>query len=187
MATAHGGTVTLDLPCLTRASRGVNGMERSRRGIVSDVTGQYLPWLGVPLEHGPWAAALEMPAVTPGGLWVLALMLERRLMGFRTGFVAALVGDPLLAVAVALGVWRMGTTPPAGPSGLWRGLASGVGWLVFGLVQWWAELRSGFFTRQQAVAPPRSGISQPSTPCSATGRGRSRSAVFGRPEDPPSM
>jgi hypothetical protein len=119
------------------------------------VSGGFLPWLGVPLRHGPWAAALAVFAVTPGGLWLLALVLEHRLMGFRTGFVAVLLGDPLLSAAVARGVWRMGTAPPSGPAGPWWGLASGVGWLCFGLVQWWGELRAGFFTRQQAVAPTK--------------------------------
>ncbi|MEU0965581.1 hypothetical protein ABZ357_09145 [Streptomyces sp. NPDC005917] len=119
------------------------------------MSGPYLPWLGVPLEHGPWVAALAALAVTPGGLWVLALVLERRLMGFRTGFMAVLFGDPLLAAAVALGVRRMGAMPPSGPAGPWWGLASGGGWLVFGLVQRYRELRSGFFTRQQALAPTK--------------------------------
>ncbi|MBY8340512.1 hypothetical protein LXH13_16535 [Streptomyces spinosirectus] len=119
------------------------------------MSGRFLPWLGVPLQHGPWIAALAVLAVTPGGLWLLALLLERRLMGFRTGFVAVLLGDPLLAVAVALGVWRMGTAAPGGPAGPWWGIASGGLWLCFGLVQWWAELRAGFFTRQQALAPTK--------------------------------
>ncbi|MFR0355137.1 hypothetical protein [Streptomyces sediminimaris] len=119
------------------------------------MSGSYLPWLGVPLEHGPWSAALAVLAATPGGMWVLALVLERRLMGLRTGFLAVLIGDPLLAAAVALGVWRLGATPPSGPSGLWWGVASGGGWLAFGLAQWWSELRSGFFTRRQALAPTK--------------------------------
>ncbi|MCX3059783.1 hypothetical protein [Streptomyces beihaiensis] len=129
------------------------------------VSDGYLPWLGVPLQHGPWVAALAAFAVTPGGLWVLALVLERRLMGFRTGFVAVLVGDPLLAVAVGVGVWRTGSVlpgagaggggGPGGPTGPWWGLAFGAGWLCFGAVQWWGELRGGFFTRRQAVAPTK--------------------------------
>ncbi|MEU7305971.1 hypothetical protein [Streptomyces sp. NPDC007206] len=119
------------------------------------MSGYYLPWLGVPLEHGPWAAAAAVFAVTPGGLWLLALLLERRLMGFRTGFVAVLIGDPLLAVAVALGMWRIGTAPPGGPAGPWWGLASSGAWLCFGLLQWWRELRAGFFTRRQALAPTK--------------------------------
>ncbi|MDT0463937.1 hypothetical protein [Streptomyces gibsoniae] len=119
------------------------------------MSGRYLPWLGVPLQHGPWVAAFAVFAVTPGGLWLLALVLERRLMGLRTGFAAVLLGDPLLAVAVALGVWRMGAAAPGGPAGRWWGLACGGVWLCFGLVQWWGELRAGFFTHEQAVAPTK--------------------------------
>lgn len=114
-------------------------MSADCRGIVSDVSGRYPPWLGVPLQHGPWGAAFAVFAVTPGGLWLLALVLERRLMGLRTGSAAVLLGDPLLAVAVALGVWRMGAAAPGGPAGQWWGPAGGGVWLCFGLVQWWGE------------------------------------------------
>ncbi|MEU9446185.1 hypothetical protein AB0D42_36080 [Streptomyces sp. NPDC048304] len=92
------------------------------------MSGDYLPWLGVPLE--------------------------RRLMGFRTGFAAVLIGDPLLAVAVALRIWRIGAAPPGGPAGPWWGLASSGAWLCFGL-QWRRELRAGFSTRRQALAPTK--------------------------------
>ncbi|MFB6783016.1 hypothetical protein ACFCX0_38155 [Streptomyces sp. NPDC056352] len=68
----------------------------------------------MPLQHGPWIAALAAVAVTPGGLWLLAPLLEHRLMGFRTGFLAVLLGDPLLALAVALGMCRMGAAPRGG-------------------------------------------------------------------------
>ncbi|MFF4500431.1 hypothetical protein [Streptomyces sp. NPDC001401] len=123
--------------------------------LVLIVSGFYLPWLGVPLEHGPWVAAAATFAVTPGALWVLALVLERRLMGVRSGFVAVLLGDPLLAAAVALGVARMHGRAPSGLAGPWFGLASLVVWLGFGLVQWCGELRAGFFTWEQAVAPTK--------------------------------
>ena len=119
------------------------------------MSGGFVPWLGVPLQHGPWVAAGAAFAVTPGALWLLALLLERRLMGVRTGFVAVLLGDPLLAVAVGLGVWRIGVRRPAGAAGPWWALASAAGWLCFGLVQWRGELRAGFFTRQQAFAPTK--------------------------------
>ncbi|MFD3584629.1 hypothetical protein [Streptomyces sp. NPDC058683] len=41
---------------------------------------------------------------TPYGLWLPALVPERCLRGLRTGFGAVLLGDPLLAVAVAVSV-----------------------------------------------------------------------------------
>lgn len=119
------------------------------------MSGGCLPWLGVPLRHGPWAAAFAAFAVTPGALWLLALVLERRLMGPRTEFVAVLLGDPLLAVAVGLGVWRIGNGRPGGAAGPWWALASAVGWLGFGLVQWRGERRAGYFTREQAFAPTK--------------------------------
>ncbi|MGI5138383.1 MULTISPECIES: hypothetical protein [unclassified Streptomyces] len=81
------------------------------------MSGSHLPWLGLPHQNGPWGAAFTVFAVPPGGLWLLALVLERRLMGFRTGFVAVLLGDPLLAVASGLGIWRMGIAPPTGRGG----------------------------------------------------------------------
>ena len=128
---------------------------RVRPGIVSGVSGGLLPWLAAPLRHGPWIAAAAAFAVTPGGLWLLALLLERHLMGLRTGFAAVLLGDPLLAVAVGLGVGRIGAGRPDGPAGPWWALVSAGAWLCFGLVQWWTELRTGFFTRRQAVAPTK--------------------------------
>jgi hypothetical protein len=119
------------------------------------VSGGLVPELGVPLQHGPLLAACAAFAVTPGMLWLLALLLERRLMGPRTGFVAVLLGDPLLAAAVGLGVWRLGAGTPSGAAGPRWALASATGWLGFGLVQWRGELRAGYFTRQQALAPTK--------------------------------
>jgi hypothetical protein len=119
------------------------------------VSGIYLPVIGTALVHGPWVAAAASLAVTPGGLWILALVLERRRPGIRTGFVAVAVGDPLLALATAFGVQRMHGAPPTGAAGPWFGLASLICWSGYGLVQWATERRQGFFTREQAVAPSK--------------------------------
>ncbi|MBY8877094.1 hypothetical protein [Actinacidiphila acidipaludis] len=119
------------------------------------MSGGVLCWPAAPLRHGPWVAAAAAFGVTPAGLWLLALVLERRLMGPRTGFVAVLLGDPLLAAAVGLGVWRIGAGRPDGAAGPWPALVSAAGWLCFGLVQWRGELRKGFFTRRQAFAPTK--------------------------------
>jgi hypothetical protein len=134
---------------------GAGGIQVGPPEFVTDVRGFYITWLGVPLEHGPWVAAAASLAVTPGALWLLALVLERRLMGARSGFVAVVLGDPLLAAAVALGVQRMHGTAPTGAAGPWFGLASLIGWFGFGLFQWRGELRAGFFTREQAIAPTK--------------------------------
>ncbi|WP_280716894.1 hypothetical protein [Kitasatospora sp. MAP5-34] len=115
----------------------------------------WLPGLGEALGHGPWVAAAAAVAVTPGAMWILALLLERRWMGTREGFVAVLLGDPLLAVAVGLGVQRMRGAPPTGPADPRFASAWLVGCLGFGLLQWHTELRHGFFTREQALAPTK--------------------------------
>ncbi|GAA2133123.1 hypothetical protein GCM10009760_08950 [Kitasatospora kazusensis] len=114
-----------------------------------------LPVLDTALCHGPWIAGGASLAVTPGALWLLALVLERRRMGLRDGFLAVLLGDPLLAAAVALGVARLRGAPPAGPAAPPYAAAFLAGCLGFGLLQWRAELRSGFFTRAQALAPTK--------------------------------
>lgn len=115
----------------------------------------FLPVLGSALSHGPWIAAAASFAVTPGALWLLALLLERRRMGVRGEFLAIFLGDPLLAAAVALGVGRLHGRAPAGLAGPPYAVAFLAGCLGFGLVQWRAELRSGFFTREQALAPTK--------------------------------
>ena len=88
----------------------------------------YLPVFGEALRHGPWIAGLCVFVVTPGALIVIAKVLERRWLLPREQFAAVAYGDPLLAVAVTL---------------------------VFGLAQWRDELRRGYYTRAQAVAPTK--------------------------------
>ena len=115
----------------------------------------YLPVLGAALRHGPWVAAGASLAVTPVGFAVIAAAFEHRLFRVRREFVALSVGDPLLAVSVALGVWLARGRAPAGPAALPFGVAFGGACLAFGLVQWRAELRSGFYTRAQALSPTK--------------------------------
>ncbi len=116
---------------------------------------RYLPWIGAAISHGPRAALAASLAVTPGAVWMLALVLERRRIGLRGEFTALALGDPLLAVALALGVRQMGGRPPSGLAARRYGLVSMTGWLGFGLLQWRAELRDGYFTREQAMAPTK--------------------------------
>ena len=119
------------------------------------MTAGYLPVLGAALRHGPWVAAGASLAVTPAGFAVVAAALERRLLRPRREFLALSLGDPLLAVSVALGVWLAGGRVPSGPAALPFGLACLGGCLGFGLMQWRAELRNGFYTRAQAVSPTK--------------------------------
>ena len=117
--------------------------------------GAYLPVLGDALRHGPWLAGLCSFAVTPGALIVIALVLERRWLRPREQFAAVTYGDPLLAVAVGVGVWLTGARVPHGLTGPAAGVAAGLLPLAFGLAQWRDELRRGYYTRAQAAAPTK--------------------------------
>jgi hypothetical protein len=107
------------------------------------------------LRHGPWIAALASLAVTPVGYALVALVLERRILRPASEFVSVSCGDPLLAVAIALGVWLLHSRPPAGIASPAVGAANLAIWLGFGLWQWRDEIRKGFYTRDQAVAPTK--------------------------------
>jgi len=115
----------------------------------------YLPVLGAALRHGPWVAGLCVFAVTPGALIVIALVLERRWLVPGKQFAAVAYGDPLLAVAAGLGIWLTGPHPPHGLTGPAAGVTAVVLGLLFGLVQWRDELRRGYYTPAQAVAPTK--------------------------------
>jgi len=119
------------------------------------MTGAYIPLLADPLRHGPWVAAAASLIVTPISYAVAAVILERRVPRIREQFVALGYGDPLLAMSVALGVWLIHGHAPAAAGSLPFGVASLCGWLGFGLAQWHAELKSGFYTRAQAFAPTK--------------------------------
>jgi hypothetical protein len=115
----------------------------------------YLPVLGAALRHGPWVAGLCAFAVTPGALVVIARVLERRWLVPREQFTAVTYGDPLLAVVAGLAVWLTGSRTPHGLTGPAAGLAVVAGGLLFGLAQWRDELRRGYYTPAQAVAPTK--------------------------------
>ena len=107
------------------------------------------------LQHGPGIAALASLAVTPVGYALVALVLERRILRPASEFVAVSCGDPLLAVAIALGVWLLDGRPSAGIASAAAGVANLAIWLGFGLWQWRDEIRNGFYTRDQATAPTK--------------------------------
>jgi hypothetical protein len=119
------------------------------------VTTGYLPGLGDALRHGPWLAGLCAFAVTPGALIVIARVLERRWLRPREQFAAVTYGDPLLAIALGVGVWLTGPRVPHGLTGPVAGAAAMVLMLGFGLAQWRDELRRGYYTRAQAAAPTK--------------------------------
>jgi len=115
----------------------------------------YLPVLGAALRHGPWIAGLCAFAVTPGALIVIARLLERRWLVPREQFAAVAYGDPLLAVATGLAVGLTGSRTPHGLTGPAAGVVAVAVTLLFGLAQWRDELRRGYYTRAQAVAPTK--------------------------------
>jgi hypothetical protein len=119
------------------------------------VPGPYLPILGDALRHGPWLAGLCAFAVTPGALIVIARVLERRWMRPHEQFAAVTYGDPLLAVAVGVGVWLTGSRVPHGLTGPTAGVVAMLLTLAFGLAQWRDELRRGYYIRAQAAAPTK--------------------------------
>ncbi|NRQ31857.1 hypothetical protein HII36_08390 [Nonomuraea sp. NN258] len=118
----------------------------------------WLPGLGEALAHGPLVAFAAAFAISPGIPAVLALVLERRLLRPRAEFVAFIYGDPLLALATALGVGLCGSRPPDTVAPLLNGWPAWLiilVWLGFGLGQWYAEVRAGKYTRAQALAPTK--------------------------------
>ncbi|MCX4745714.1 hypothetical protein OG455_09295 [Kitasatospora sp. NBC_01287] len=115
-------------------------------------------WCELPavvLRHGPLVAGGAALAVTPGAVWGLGMLLERRRPRLREEYLAISLGDPLLALAVGLGVRQLHGAAPAGPAAPPCALAFAAGCLGFGLLQWRAELRAGYFSRAQALAPTK--------------------------------
>jgi len=110
------------------------------------------------VRPGPAAALLTALAITPGAHLLLAGVLERRRLRAADEYTALVYGDPLLACAAALGV----ALAPHGPPSAVRSLVTGpglavlvAGWVVFGLIQWAEEVRTGHYTPAQAVAPTK--------------------------------
>src|SRR5260370_42389231 len=88
------------------------------------------------LRHGPWIALFASLAVTPVGYALVALVLERRILRPASEFVAVSCGDPLLAIAIAFGVWLLDGQTPAGIASPPAGMAHLAIWPRFGLRQW---------------------------------------------------
>jgi len=59
-------------------------------------------YLLAPMTHGPWVALGAALLVTPIGLILIAGVFERRLLRPREQYFAFILGDPLLATAVAV-------------------------------------------------------------------------------------
>lgn len=121
-------------------------------------TGSWPAAIGPITRRGPVPTLLTALAITPGAHIVLAGVLERRRIRPADEYTALIYGDPLLALAAALGVALAPEGPPARVRPMVTGAGLGAvagGWLLFGLAQWADEVRSGHYTAAQAVAPTK--------------------------------
>jgi hypothetical protein len=110
------------------------------------------------LAHGPVVAVLAALAVSPGVHILIAGVLERRRLRASREFTALIIGDPLLALAIGIGVALSphGVSAPVQPVAMGSGIALiAGGWLCFGLWQSWEELRSGYYSLAQTWAPTK--------------------------------
>ncbi len=110
------------------------------------------------LGHGPAVAGLAALAISPGAHAIIAAVMERRVLRPRLEFMAVTVGDPLLALAIAVGVALSPHGVNAGVRPVVFGLGAvliACGWGSFGLWQWRTELRSSYYSHNQAFAPTK--------------------------------
>lgn len=114
-------------------------------------------YLLAPMTHGPWVALGAALLVTPIGLILIAGVFERRLLRPREQYFAFILGDPLLATAVAVLV-SINTPKALASSNVTRPVVLYVVaavWLTFGLWQWRHEVRRGVYNIAQALSPSK--------------------------------
>lgn len=105
--------------------------------------------------QGGWLVTLGVAAgVSPGGLWLIAIALERRLPRWSSEFVTVSIGDPAVAVALAIGSTYSMNAPQPWTSTTVVGAVSAL-WIVFGAVQLSFEIRNNFYTTQQGMSPSK--------------------------------
>jgi hypothetical protein len=96
-------------------------------------------------------------AVSPVVPWLLAFTLERRWLRLREQYLAFAIGDCVLAFAVTAGEWADGShlhqALSLGGVDL-RGAVWALG-LLGGILQWHHEIRTGVYTRSQALSPTK--------------------------------
>jgi hypothetical protein len=112
-------------------------------------------FLASPLHHGDIIALLASLFVATGSMFLLGLVLERRWLKPKDMSLAFTVGDPALAVGVAIGVQIIGRHPPCGVIGPTGQLTVSGFWLIFGLWQWRTEVIAKIYTRRQALSPTK--------------------------------
>jgi hypothetical protein len=103
-----------------------------------------------PLTHGA-SVALALALGSVAVMWLIALILERRLLRAADMADSFMFGDPLLAVALAAEVHIN-----RGAVSRWPAVvAVTVAWLIFGAYQWRAEVGKHTYTFAQAVSPTK--------------------------------
>jgi hypothetical protein len=112
-------------------------------------------FIAAPLRYGDMVAFAASLFVASAGMFLLGLVLERRWLRPKDMALAFTVGDPALAVSIALGIQILGRNQPCGVIGPPSQLTVAALWLIFGLWQWGAEVRANIYTRQQALSPTK--------------------------------
>lgn len=114
-------------------------------------------YLLAPMTHGPWVALGAALLLTPIGLILVAGVFEGRLLRPREQYFAFIIGDPLLATAVAAFV-SINTPKVLASSNATRPVVLDVVaavCLTFGLWQWRHEVRRGAYNTAQALSPSK--------------------------------
>lgn len=116
-----------------------------------------MQFLAEPLAWSPLAVTAMLMLVSPGVHIGLSVAVERRRVRWADDYPAVLVGDPALAVAAGLAATIAGEGVAARSelASPYVGLvAVAIGW-SFGAWQSRQEVRSGRYTRWQAVSPTK--------------------------------
>jgi len=113
-------------------------------------------FIAAPLRYGSIVTLLAALFIACGAMLLLGLILERRLLRPRVMALAFTVGDPALALSISFGIRAAGPNPPCGVvDGPVGQLTAAFLWLLFGVWQWASEVKTGIYTRQQAVSPTK--------------------------------
>jgi hypothetical protein len=112
-------------------------------------------FIASPLRYGSLTTLLASLGVATAAMLGLGLALERRWVRPKDMPLAFTIGDPALAVGIASGICIIGSRQPRGATGPVVQIAVSVGWLLFGLWQWRAEVTAGIYTRRQALSPTK--------------------------------
>ncbi|HEY3718385.1 MAG TPA: hypothetical protein VGL39_28000 [Jatrophihabitantaceae bacterium] len=86
---------------------------------------------------------------------LLAFVLERRRLRLANTALGFLLGDPLLALAVVIGVSVSGPGEARVVNAPLMQLTIAAGWLIFGLWQWRADVLTGVYNMEQAMSPTK--------------------------------